>query len=406
MKKQLLFGAFLICSTGAFAQNLSLESSPFPTPKMHKNVLSVERNVTCPDDTVLYPVAKEFSEGTGALAGFKLKNSQVTEFCQAYTNSGSLTVKGASFLGNAYTGTSSAILSLYNVDAAFKPTTLITSATVAITTAQGLYSALFTSPQTVTGNYAVALRIVNATDSVLIALNSATATTYSEGLSYLKFGASYFPPSAGLGAGNDYEPIVAPIVSYNVATDFTVSPSVICAGQAVTFTNTTTPTSILGNRTYNSAAFDVYFNAEPDSTYAWDYADGSPLAVSVNGSHTYATAATYNATLYTVSGLYTTCLDTKVTPVNVTVCTDIQENNAANMLNIYPNPSNGLYTVNMNTAAKTTVEVYNVIGEVVFSTQLINNTALVDLTNYSAGVYSMKVISENTTIVKQIVLTK
>ena len=60
----------------------------------------------------------------------------------------------------------------------------------------------------------------------------------------------------------------------------------------------------------------------------------------------------------------------------------------------------------MNTAAKTTVEVYNVIGEVVFSTQLINNTALVDLTNYSAGVYSMKVISKNTTIVKQIVLTK
>lgn len=60
----------------------------------------------------------------------------------------------------------------------------------------------------------------------------------------------------------------------------------------------------------------------------------------------------------------------------------------------------------MNTAAKTTVEVYNVIGEVVFSTQLINNTALVDLTDDLAGVYSMKVISENTTIVKQIVLTK
>jgi hypothetical protein len=60
----------------------------------------------------------------------------------------------------------------------------------------------------------------------------------------------------------------------------------------------------------------------------------------------------------------------------------------------------------MNTAAKTTVEVYNVIGEVVYSTQLANNTALVDLSNYSAGVYSMKLISGNATVVKQIVLTK
>lgn len=405
MKKQLLFGALLICSTGAFAQTLSVESLPFPIPKMNKNVVTVERNITCPDDTVLYPVAKEYSEGTVAFSGFRLKNSQVPEITQGYSNAGTLTVKGISFAGNAYAGTSSAILSLYNVDANFMPTTLITSTTVAITTVQAQYTALFSSPQTVTANYAVGVKIVNATDSILIVLNSAKTNTYGEALAYLNFG-GYIPSNTGFGATNDFEPIIAPIVSYNVATDFTVSPSVICAGQAVTFTNTTTPTSILGNRTYNSAAFDVYWNSQPDSTYFWSYGDGSPLASSLNGSHTYAAAGSYNATLATVSGLYTSCYDTKVTPVNVTVCTDIQENNAANMLSIYPNPSNGAFTVNLNNADKAVVEVYNVVGKVVYSTQLANNSASINLANQAAGMYFVKVISNNNTLVKQVIVTK
>lgn len=87
------------------------------------------------------------------------------------------------------------------------------------------------------------------------------------------------------------------------------------------------------------------------------------------------------------------------------VATGITETSTST-LSIYPNPSNGFFTVKMNTTAKTVVEVYNMIGKLVYSTQLNNNMATVDLSNQSAGVYSMKVISGNTTTVKQIVLTK
>ncbi len=87
------------------------------------------------------------------------------------------------------------------------------------------------------------------------------------------------------------------------------------------------------------------------------------------------------------------------------VATGITETSSSS-LSIYPNPSNGFFTVKMNATAKTVVEVYNMIGKLVYSTQLNNNMATVDLSNHSAGVYSMKVISGNTTTVKQIVLTK
>jgi PKD repeat protein len=137
------------------------------------------------------------------------------------------------------------------------------------------------------------------------------------------------------------------------------------------------------------------------TSYSWDFGDGSPADLTQNPSHTYSANGTYTVVL-TVTGPCNTVTSTQTVTISVTgIDTYSQE-----AFSVYPNPSNGLFTVNMNTAAKTIVEVYNVIGEVVYSTQLANNTALVDLSNYSAGVYSMKVISENTTIVKQIVLTK
>ena len=137
------------------------------------------------------------------------------------------------------------------------------------------------------------------------------------------------------------------------------------------------------------------------TSYSWDFGDGSPADNAANPSHTYTANGTYTVTL-TATGPCGT--NTSTTTVNIAATgIDTYEMDA---LSVYPNPSNGLFTVKMNATAKTVVEVYNVIGKLVYATQLNNNTATVDLSNQSAGVYSMKVISENNTAVKQIVLTK
>jgi hypothetical protein len=77
------------------------------------------------------------------------------------------------------------------------------------------------------------------------------------------------------------------------------------------------------------------------------------------------------------------------------------------VFNVYPNPSNsGLFTLDMFAVTKANIEVYNMIGELVYSTAVASSTTSLDLSGLGAGVYSMKVISNDKNIVKQIVITK
>jgi Secretion system C-terminal sorting domain/Cleaved Adhesin Domain len=76
-------------------------------------------------------------------------------------------------------------------------------------------------------------------------------------------------------------------------------------------------------------------------------------------------------------------------------------------IRIYPNPSNGLFTVNMGTASKSHVEVYNAMGEKVYSQDNTLANVSIDLTGLGAGIYSMKVLSsDNILTVKELVITK
>ena len=68
-------------------------------------------------------------------------------------------------------------------------------------------------------------------------------------------------------------------------------------------------------------------------------------------------------------------------------------------INVYPNPSTGL--VNISNAGNATINVYNQLGALV---KTVTNTSRVDLSSFAKGTYIVKVISENNTIVKQVVL--
>ncbi|MBQ4804369.1 T9SS type A sorting domain-containing protein [Aquimarina sp. MMG015] len=76
-----------------------------------------------------------------------------------------------------------------------------------------------------------------------------------------------------------------------------------------------------------------------------------------------------------------------------------------NVLTIFPNPSNGVFTlklVDFNNESEITI--YNIIGGVVksFKTNEITNT--VDLSSYSAGVYLVDMRNNNKRIVKRVIL--
>jgi PKD repeat protein len=496
MKKLLLSSSLVIFGFAAFAQGTIQinNSKPAAKPSITFNKDSKSKSVssmTCGNDTVFYSYLKEEMLGTSQY-WLQTATATITEWAQTFLNTGTLTVKGISFWGGvkdipnpAQTLTATAVL--YNVDATNTPTTVIATQTIVLNTTVKVWTAMFTTPLTVTGNYAVAIRNTSATDTIAVVVNNTVVVdTYNENLSHINapgFG-GWFEVSAAA-APDAPEAIIAPVISYPIATNYTMSPvaTTMCLGTALTFTNTTTPAAILGNRMYNYGAFYGYWNTVSDSVYAWDMGNGSPIQWSTNAAYTYPAAGLDTVTLYTIAGLFTSCLDTKETYLSITpnaiasftqnataspliaftststgaatyswdfgdgspvdntanpshtfgvgtwtvtltvtsagtcntnittqtvtiVATDIA-NLSTGILNVFPNPSsNGLFTIEMGGASKTNVQVYNVVGELVYSKEFTSATTSLDLSSVAAGVYTMKVNTNNNNTVKQIVIAK
>lgn len=73
---------------------------------------------------------------------------------------------------------------------------------------------------------------------------------------------------------------------------------------------------------------------------------------------------------------------------------------------IYPNPTKGIFNVSMGTITPKTILVYDLIGKIVCSkTEFQNNQSniLLDLSNASAGIYFVKIVSENQSVTKRII---
>lgn len=495
MKKNLLIATMVMFGFGAFAQGSLNLNSPKPTVKpeisFNKGTNSESmRTMSCANDTTFYSYLKEETEGTSTYWQYTA-DAVITEWSQTFLNTGTLTIHGISFWGGVQDAvnpgqTLTATVVLYNVDGANVPTTQIASQTILLNTTVGIKSAMFTAAQTITGNYAVAIRNTSATDTIAIVTNNAAVATYTEVLSHINapgFG-GWFEVSA-LAAPDAPEPIIAPIISYTIATDYTMSPvaTTMCLGTALTFTNTTTPTAILNHRMYNYGAYNAYWNTVPDSIYAWNMGDGSALQWSTNAAYTYPAAGLDTVTLFTIGGLFKSCVDTKETYLTITpnavasftqnttaspliaftststgavtyawdfgdgspidntanpshtfpvgswtvtltvtsaggcntnfitqnvtiIFTDIV-NATIGVFKVYPNPSNtGLFTIDMLASTKANLEVYNMIGELVFSTIVTTSSASLDLSSVGAGVYTMKINTNDKNVVKQIVITK
>lgn len=74
----------------------------------------------------------------------------------------------------------------------------------------------------------------------------------------------------------------------------------------------------------------------------------------------------------------------------------IENNVAADMVSIYPNPNNGVFTVSISLQVKNaSVEVFNSLGSLVYKQEIINQENSIELSNEASGLYFVKVMSEN-----------
>jgi hypothetical protein len=78
--------------------------------------------------------------------------------------------------------------------------------------------------------------------------------------------------------------------------------------------------------------------------------------------------------------------------IPATRLTGINEVYGNTFVNVYPNPSNGTFSVAMqNVSDKARIEVYNLVGQKVYQSELNADKTQIDLSNQSAGIYLYKI---------------
>ncbi|MCE3227549.1 MAG: Serine/threonine-protein kinase PknD [Bacteroidetes bacterium] len=71
---------------------------------------------------------------------------------------------------------------------------------------------------------------------------------------------------------------------------------------------------------------------------------------------------------------------------------------------LYPNPNHGSFKIDLNSEKKADVEIYGVDGKCVYSKKEINSAETIQLKQLEAGIYFLKVYSENNFVVKKFVI--
>jgi len=139
------------------------------------------------------------------------------------------------------------------------------------------------------------------------------------------------------------------------------------------------------------------------TTYLWDFGDGQ-TSPEEDPTHVYEQAGTYSVSLTVTNECGSVTFGPQ--PVNV-INVGIDEVDPSMAVNLFPNPTNGQFTVNMTGAADetTVITVIDITGKAVLVKNVpagVNQVTL-DATAFASGVYSVKVSNGETVHVIRLV---
>lgn len=140
-------------------------------------------------------------------------------------------------------------------------------------------------------------------------------------------------------------------------------------------------------------------NGNPPYIYTWS--NGLPSTQTVTPT----SGGSYSVEIEDVNG----CISDPVTHI-LTLSTDVEDPNYVNGLNIYPNPSEDLFTITFNSekAQGYKLSVLNVLGETLYAEHLNNFIGFyskqVSLSSYSKAIYFLEIETDEGKVNKKLIL--
>jgi len=155
-----------------------------------------------------------------------------------------------------------------------------------------------------------------------------------------------------------------------------------------------------------SFSFEIQVNASPDlgvtqsfptltsqqnsaDGYQWiDCLTNAPISGATNQSFTVTTNGTYAVVLNTAF-----CSDTSQC-ISVTTV-DINESFLQKGITVFPNPTNDFITISQSNSATIEIEIYNIVGKLIYKSTLTKQQTTIDLSKEAKGVYFVKTTDQN-----------
>ncbi len=250
-------------------------------------------------------------------------------------------------------------------------------------------------------------------DQATLSWNSSSSATDTE-VEIMPSGGPIGSGTRTAGAASPY-----PMGNLNVATAYDFYVRDICApgdtsnwAGPFTFTTDTTPaitadfSFVQTTTTANNATVDFDASASVGATsYLWDFGNGNG-GIGVNATTTYSANQVYNVKL--IVGGPCGARDSLTQAVTVTGIS-LEENRFNATISLYPNPSKGVFYLNVgNTSKLYGVEITDLSGRVVFRAAELEPRMdhMIQLSDEAAGMYLLKIKGEGLRMNQRIILDK
>ena len=202
----------------------------------------------------------------------------------------------------------------------------------------------------------------------------------------------------GISGTDNFDPSTAGAGTHSIIYTYT-DPSTGCssvAGDAVTIFN-------LPAVSFNYTTSTACINYSPMPLSGGSPAGGVYSGTGVSGSNFDPSSGVGNHVLtYTYTDVHG-CSNFNTDSVMVLACTGIEEN-GSNRISIYPNPNNGGFYIGYeSTGDAIVVNVYNVLGQQIYSDKLVSNPQMMNL-DVKPGTYMVEVIQGTQVSKKKVII--